>query len=387
MELRLLQLASANITVRSGGMHLRNYHLAKQLAKVADITHIGFAAAGEEEVTTSSHEGMRIILAPKARAYTLAKLARGALGRTPVTFLNFYSAPMAAALSTELAAYHYDTVLIEGIEMVPYLPVIRAAKPPVRFVILDWHNIESELVARHSSNAATPLHRLYMLRTASQLKRVETDLLDSCDLHLVTSEREQLKLSSLRPGAKVIVIENGVDAAHLASYVAVGDGNGHSPGRRRILFVCAMDYSANVDATIYFAEQIWPRVHQSFPELAFTIVGRNPPERVRAMGLRPGVEVTGTVADVRPYYCQAIAAVVPIRVAGGTRLKILESMAAGVPVVSTVLGAEGLRIDPGIHFLSAASPAEFYNQIERLRADSGLWTRISSAGRAGRAYL
>ncbi|MBV8359054.1 MAG: glycosyltransferase [Deltaproteobacteria bacterium] len=378
---KLLQLASANIADTSGGMHLRNYHLAQQLAKVMDVTHIGFGKPSKVVRRTECEERIRIALVPKQPSYTLAKLACGALGRTPVTLLNFYSATMAATLASELAAVRYDTVLIEGIEMVPYIPVIRANKHHVRHLVLDWHNIESEVVARHSVNAATPLHRLYMRRVSQQLRRIETELLANCDLHLVTSGREERELLCRQPSAGIIVVENGVDARYFTQGSQGKDDCSSRVGRYRILFVGAMDYSANIDGVSYFARQIWPRIHQAFPELIFTIVGRNPPERLRTMASGPGIEVTGTVADVRPYYRDALAAVVPLRVGGGTRLKILEAMAAGVPVVSTRIGAEGLRIEPEKHFLEAETPGDFHTQVGRLRPDFNLWQRLSSLGR------
>jgi glycosyltransferase involved in cell wall biosynthesis len=380
VNLKLLQLAQVGIGERSTGSRIRNYYLASQLAKVMKVTHLGFGDdAGMME--PQSPEGMRIRLVPRERAYTIAKLVRGALGTTPVTLLNFESPVMAAALTAELAAFDYDTVLIEGIEMAPYLPIIRTVQKRARYLVLDWHNIESEVVERHSRHAATPFHRLLLQRTSSQLKRVENDLLDSCDLHLVTSERDRRTLLSRRPSAKVMIVENGVDVRHFAADAEGLRDQNEQRARYRLLFVGSMDYSANADAAEYFAEEVWPRLHRSFPQLVFTIVGRNPPEKIRAMGARAGTEVTGTVADVRPYYREAIAAVVPLRVAGGTRLKILEAMAAGVPVVSTTVGAEGLRVEPEVHFMLADTPAEFHVQIERLCGDPALCRRVSAAGR------
>jgi glycosyltransferase involved in cell wall biosynthesis len=381
VEFKLLQLGQVNIVNPNSGSRLRNYCIAHQLAKVMQVTHLGFHEPDEMVQSVEIKDQIRVSLVPRATAYTIAKLVRGALGGTPVTLLNFYSTRMAAELARELVTSRYDTVLIEGIEMVPYLPMIQTAKSAVRHVVLDWHNIESEVVARHLLNAQTTLHRLYMRRVVSQLKRVEDEMLERCDLHLVTSDRERHALLSRRPWANVVVVENGVDSRHFGE---PSDGAEHSlwqTARDRILFVGSMDFSGNVDAVTQFAEQIWPGIHQTFPKLVFTIVGRNPPERVRTMGLRPGIQVTGTVEDVRPYYHEALAAVVPVRVGGGTRLKILEAMAAGVPVVSTRVGAEGLRVEPETHFLPAETPAEFHAQLKWLREDFALWGRLSSLGR------
>ena len=265
--------------------------------------------------------------------------------------------------------------------MAAYVPVLQAMRNRIRRLVLDWHNIESELVERHSHYAATPFHRIFMEHTSRQLRRVEDDLLGSCDLHLVTSERERSSLLRRRPGANEVVLENGVDSRHYAPADEEIHEHDRWFARHRVVFVASMDYSANVEAVEYFAREAWPALHSSLPHLVFTLVGRNPPQRIRELGKRPGIEVTGTVSDVRPYYREAIAAVVPIRVAGGTRLKILEAMAAGVPVVSTRLGAEGLRIEPELHFMLADNPIDFCLQIERLAGDFSLWGRVSGAGR------
>jgi glycosyltransferase involved in cell wall biosynthesis len=112
-----------------------------------------------------------------------------------------------------------------------------------------------------------------------------------------------------------------------------------------------MDYFPNSEAAVFFANQIWPHVRERMAGAELTIVGANPGPGVRALGDLPGVKVTGMVPDLRPYYRDALAAVVPLRTGGGTRLKILEAMAAGVPVVSTPLGAEGLGVSDGEHAL------------------------------------
>jgi polysaccharide biosynthesis protein PslH len=381
MTLRLLQLAQVNIRHPSTGSRIRNYHLATQLARVMNVTHVGFGDAGGMVNPSQGADRIRIRLVPREPGYTVAKLARGAFGRTPVTLLNFYDSAMVAVLAEELATFSYDTVLVEGIEMIPYLPVIRAAKNLTKCVVLDWHNIESEVVARHSHHAANPLYRLYMRHTARQLKRLENEVLDGCDLHLVTSERDREGLLRRRATANIMVVENGVDVQYFAANAAAVTGATNRSARRRIVFVGSMDYSANVDAVGYFIKKVWPEIHRTFASLVFTIVGRNPPEKIREMGRRPGVEVIGTVADVRPYYLDALAAVVPLRVAGGTRLKILEAMAAGVPVISTRVGAEGLRVQPQRDLLLAESPREFQAQVARLWHDFSSWRRFSAAGR------
>jgi polysaccharide biosynthesis protein PslH len=125
------------------------------------------------------------------------------------------------------------------------------------------------------------------------------------------------------------------------------------------VFVGLMRYHANVDGAVWFAHEIWPAIRNRFPGKILTIVGANPAPEVLALSTQPQIEVTGTVPDVKPYYADAFAAIVPLRVGGGTRLKILEAMAAGVPVVSTAIGAEGLDVQPGENILFADTVEEW----------------------------
>ena len=127
---------------------------------------------------------------------------------------------------------------------------------------------------------------------------------------------------------------------------------------------------------------MWPRLRERFPHWRLTLVGYNPAPAVLALGDQGNIEVTGTVDDVRPYYREAVAAVVPLRTGGGTRLKILEAMAAGVPVVSTPLGAEGLALSPGTEVLIAGRDEDWLEHLTSLAANPELWRSLAAAGRA-----
>jgi len=143
-----------------------------------------------------------------------------------------------------------------------------------------------------------------------------------------------------------------------------------------------MDYHANIGGVVDFAREVWPGLHDSRPELVFTIVGRDPATEVRELRSIAGIEITGTVDDVRPYYREAIAAIVPLKVGGGSRLKILEAMAAGVPVVSTTLGAEGLDVQNGENILLANTNQELAETIITLVESDAQREQVRSGGRA-----
>ena len=224
--------------------------------------------------------------------------------------------------------------------------MLRAALGPDLPLVYNWHNIESELMRRYSAAVNTPARRIYSAWTARQLERLERSILRTGSGHVVCSEREQAQLQKIEPSARIAGVPNGVDTAYFAG--------ASPPGRRhRIVFVGAMKYPPNIEAAVTFSHNVWPQLRERLPGYCLTLVGANPVPAVIALRDIPGVEVTGTVPDVRPYYREALAAIVPLRTGGGTRLKILEAMAAGVPVVSSALGAEGLSLEPGTNILLA----------------------------------
>jgi glycosyltransferase involved in cell wall biosynthesis len=227
---------------------------------------------------------------------------------------------------------------------------------------------------RYAETAGNPLRKLMALRTAPLIERAENRLLRTCDAHTVVSGRDREKLLLRRPGASIEVVPNGVDVAYYSSVTRV-----ENP--REILFVGSMDYHANVEAVTWFVSKVWPILKASIPDLTFRIVGRDPSTQVLALAA-PDVLVTGTVDDIRPFYARAAATVVPLRVGSGTRLKILESMAAGVPVVSTRLGAEGIDVHDGSDVILADSPAELADGLRRVVTDQVLSERLKREGRA-----
>jgi glycosyltransferase involved in cell wall biosynthesis len=260
---------------------------------------------------------------------------------------------MTHALTRLCAERRFDIAVLEGVHLGGYHALLRSVESRPA-IVCDWHNVESEILERYSKTARGPHRRFYAKLSASRLESYERWFVNQCDMHVVVSSRDRDTLIR-RYGATVpvVVIENGVPLDRFVSRT------GEDRKRRfRVLFTGAMDYHANVEAAVEFATQVWPDIRAAAPQTVFTVVGRNPAPAVRALAAQPGIEVTGTVEDVRPYYQEALAAVVPLRVGGGTRIKILEAMAARVPVVATSMGAEGLAAIPGRHYILADSAAE-----------------------------
>lgn len=397
--LRVLYFAPRECWPTNAGAKLRNYHLARELARTAEVTYLGFA---DEASGCASERGLaglcQEVTVKRDRAYTAGKIARGILTSTPLPVLNYYTEAMRSELVRLLDEQDFDVVQIESLSLAAYLPVVRAARSrPV--VVADWHNIDSEVMRRYSEHTPSLARRAYARVTARRLERLEAWAMRELDAHIAVSRRDEIRMLEHAPAAKVITIENGVDVDYygdekieqayrkwVAECPQAGQPrnrkDGHKVVGNRIIFVGSMDYHANVDAAVRFARDVWPAVHAENPDLTFTIVGRNPAPEVAALAGLPRVEVTGTVDDVRPFYRQAAASVVPLRIGGGSRLKILESLAAGVPVISTQLGAEGIDATQGRDIVMAESKDELVRACLDLARDSSHRQSLIKAGRA-----
>ena len=189
------------------------------------------------------------------------------------------------------------------------------------------------------------------------------------------SEADAEALRSLHRDAEIVVAPNGVDTA----YFRPGDPS--AVDGDLLVFTGKMDFRPNVDAVRWFCEMVWPRLHSARPSTRFAIVGRDPSPAVKALTEIPGVLVTGLVQDVRPWVARAGAVVAPLRVGGGTRLKILEAMAMAKPIVATTMAVDGLNVEAGEDLLIADDPAEMTEAILSVLSDP---ERAESLGRSAR---
>jgi glycosyltransferase involved in cell wall biosynthesis len=418
-RLRVLHFVPRECWPLDTGAKLRNYHLAREVARQCRITLLAFAdqssnsssqdSTKTQQTSLTSEKALpkpeefyeRIVRVQRDKGYTLGKIVRGALGSMPLPVLNYTTSEMAKALARILDEQDFDIVQVESIHLAAYLPLIRAARNRP-LVICDWHNIESELMLRYSEHARGVLRRTYARRTSRQLAALERRVMLQFDAHVAVSSEEREKLLKHAPDARVSLIENGVDIdyyrderlaqAHKNWLAQQGTsaeqpeskGESQSAGAlpRRALFVGSMDYHANIDAVTHFAREVWPQLHAQHPRLVFTITGRDPAPEVKRLESMPGIEVTGTVDDVRPYYYDALMAVIPLRVGGGSRLKILEAMAAGIPVVSTRLGAEGINVEDNANIVLADTSEGLHKAISNLVENEGRRRELAAGGRA-----
>ena len=369
--MHLLQFAPRVCWPLDTGAKLRNYNLARALSAQAQVSLLAFAE-GDQSAAELDKVYERVVSIPRTGAYSVGNVLRGSFGKTPLPLLNYTTGEMKQVLAHLLSESDFDLIQIESVHLMNYLPTVRAARSEP-LVVCDWHNVESELVQQYGERERNVARRVYARKTARLMRDAEKRALTEFDAHLVVSDEDADRLHAVDSSARVFVIENGVDGSQYASEV--------SAAKNRVVFVGSMDYHANIDGARSFARHAWPRLRKSKPELVCTIVGRHPSPRVRELSAIPGIEVTGRVEDVRPYYREAIAAIVPLNVGGGSRLKILEAMAAGVPVVSTVRGAEGLTVTTNENIVLVDSIEELAAAVVRIIDDQNLRQHLIEGGK------
>jgi glycosyltransferase involved in cell wall biosynthesis len=343
--MRILFISPRQCWPAHSGAKLREYHFLKALARHGEVTYVHFTEPGSKPLTREDLPFCaEVVAVPKPAAYGPWKTLRGIFGRWPLTILNYTSPEMTAVVARLSSEKKFDLIHLDIIHVMRYGEEL--ARQPGAKIFYNWHNIESELMQRYSETVASRAKQWYARHTAKKLRAREDDILRTASGHVVCSARERDQLKKVAPKARIEVVSNGVDMQYFAGAGTAG---------RDLIFVGSMAYYPNADAAVHFAKAIWPAVRMRIPGTKLVIVGANPGPEVLALGELAGVTVTGTVPDVRPYYRDALAAIVPLRTGSGTRLKILEAMAAGVPVISTALGAEGLDVTPGSDILIAGA--------------------------------
>ena len=365
-SLKILFLAPCIPWPLDTGGKIRTYHLLRALARRHQVQLLTFRdndTGTMEGLLELQQQGVNFeLFEPPSLAGKLKNLTLGALGPLPITIRKYRSAAMQQRIVDLVRGGHVDLIHCDHLHLAPY-----GSKAPVPFV-MDEHNVETVIWERFARDRTEPRHRrLIFAQQARLVRRLEARLAAEAGLVLICSETDVMALEELcgdaRPRTRVV--PNGVDVDYFSA-PGPATQSGH------LFFTGSMDWAPNENAVLAFLDEIWPAIQRRFTGLEFTVVGRRPSTRLRERAEARGASVTGTVPDVRPHMREALALVVPMRVGGGTRLKILEAFAAGVPVISTALGIEGISALPGTHYLRAETAQQFVDQIELLQQDPGL---------------
>jgi glycosyltransferase involved in cell wall biosynthesis len=271
-----------------------------------------------------------------------------------------------------LTAGQFDLCVADFLITTPNVP-FDGRVPTIFFA----HNVEHMIWKRLSQVEPRPWRRAPLELEWRKMRRYEAQACTRSHLTVAVSEADRSILAARASRARVCAIPTGVDTRYFTP-----NGSDERPGT--LVFLGAMDWFPNEDGIIHFVDAVFPRVREAVPDATLTVVGKNPRPRVRRLAEVPGVRVTGTVDDVRPHVAPAAVFVVPLRVGGGTRLKIFEGLAMGKAVVSTTVGAEGLPLVPGTHFVQVDDPAQFAESVVALLRDPA---RRSALGHAGRRLV
>lgn len=363
--MRLLFLfPTSPLPVFSGGRR-RMYEVTRRLAKRHELTILAFwrdeeAQAGLAQLAAET--GAEVVAVPFRQGpwerYGPAawrRIWRAWKGPLPADVVRWQRATMQAALAQTLAHKAVDLIQVEWPYLAPYAP----ADPRLPAVLIT-HDIFSVALARRARWEGR-LRGRWLAAQARRWERYEATMYPRLAAVAAMSAVDADHIRRLAPSARVVVLPNGVDT------VALTPGPVREQARH-LLFVGSPTHAPNLDAACWLLEAIWPSLKARHPELTLTLANLDHPQVRRRLG--DGVECTGRLPDLTPLYRRADIALAPLRAGSGTRLKILEAFALGVPVVSTPLGHEGLEVTPGAHLLSADGAEAFIAAVEGLLADA-----------------
>lgn len=378
--MRVLWIKSGPLYPLNTGGRKRTHAMLVELSRSHEITYLSFHDSNapityEEERSGYAARKRWVPLRelPKPSLPLFFALAKNLVFSTyPWALAKWLDPAMVAAIEEECRLAKFDLLVCDF--LYPALNVVNAnhSLPTLLF----QHNMESQIWSRMAKNRKSPLARAYFASQHGRFFRAERDLSAKFD-GIVTVSPEDSAFARERYRLENVLgdVPTGVDVAFFASQAV--------PRRpKRLGFLGSMDWMPNIEGLLWFAEAILPLLRRTDPGIELAVIGRNPPASIRNLATPgSGISVTGTVEDVRPFVSECRAIVVPLRSGGGTRLKILEALAMGVPVVSTSIGAEGLSLADGRHLLLADSPAEFADSCLKLVQDDELHALLSRDGR------
>lgn len=362
------------------GVLQRNYNLLREAAKSCEVHVLAFDQPATRPAGVSAEDSAAALRrfcahvewlplsggAPGSRCWLGL---RGLVSRNAYDLNWLASRPMAERLRRTLDRIKFDAVHFDTLGLAQYRPLVGGAG-----TVLNHHNIESSMMAQRSATERRLVPRRYWRWEARKLLRAEREHCPRFALNLVVSPEDGATLAGIAPGIETRTVANGVDTEYFTPRA--------DPGGNTLLFCGGLDWYPNGDAMAYFFDQLWPRISRLRPDVRVVVVGRAPPKWLTDLERSDHrVRVTGFVDDVRPYFREATAYVCPIRAGGGTRLKVLDALAMGMPLVGTTFACSGIPVEDGKHVLLADTPEFFVDQVLRLLADPGLRAGLAARGR------
>jgi len=342
-----------------GGVLQRGYNLIREISKYNNIYLLAFVhpdiISTERMITESLQELCKFcekveyfpLWPKKSISHHYFGLLLGLFSHLPFSVLahksqSFNRRVRELLRTEEINLVHYDTIALTQFD----------SQEIVVSKVLTHHNIESQLMERRAKVEKNLLAKFYLLLQARRLRYYEKVKGPKYDLNIMMSDVDSNKLRQLAPAVLTSIVPNGVDTQYFCPR-----NDRETPA---VVYTGGMNMFANKDAVLFFLHEIWPIIKAEVPSVIFYAIGRDPPAELKQIGSNdPQVVITGYVNDIRPYVAKSSVYVVPLRVGGGTRLKVLDAMAMGKAIVSTSIGCEGLEIKPDENILIADDPIAF----------------------------
>jgi sugar transferase (PEP-CTERM/EpsH1 system associated) len=366
-----------------GGVLQRGYNLIREIGRRNDLHLLAFIHPDvlgnnrliEESRTALGKHCRKIeyveLWAKKSKLHNYAGLLWGWISSLPFGVLAHRSESFRKAMKRiveedKIDLLHYDTIALAQFEdRVQGIPRV-----------LSHHNIESQLMERRSAREERLPARIYTRQQATKIRAYELAQCRKFDLNITVSAADAVLLEAMVPGINLAIVPNGVDVEYFKS------DNGNGPQEPAVIYTGGMNMFANRDAVMYFLRDIWMKIKEEVPQAKFYAVGQDPPsELLRMGGKENGVVITGYVDDIRPYVYRSSVYIVPLRVGGGTRLKILDAMAMSKAIVSTSVGCEGIDVENDKNILIADDPIEFAQRTVELLKNRAKRTFLGKGAR------
>ena len=359
------------------GGQIRTLEMLRHLHRWHEIHYVAIVNPAQPEGPSRAHEYSHksypfpYHVPSKTSPAFYAQLLRGLFSPTPVAVERFHPPGMRAFLEDLIRKERFDCAVVDHLAPTSYFPDLPHA-------IFFQHNVETVIWRRRVEHAPDPLRRAYFRLQADRMYHYERRVSQASGHIVAVSQTDAAEMRRLFDVTRVTEIPTGVNIEYFTG--GTGASASQPDQTADLVFVGSMDWLPNVDGILYFVREILPLIRQVRPETTLAIVGRTPPPKITQLAAQdPAIQVTGTVPDIRPYLWTSAVSIVPLRIGGGTRLKIYEAMAAHIPVVSTTIGAEGLSVNPPHDIRIGDTPQHFASHCLELLASPEIRARVSRA--------
>lgn len=370
MRILLLTLVVPNPP--DSGPRIKTHYVLRWLADRHEVTLVSFVRDAAEEAAAQAlaplcRGGIYTVPIRRSRIRDIAFLMASFVQKMPFLMLRDESPAMRALLQKLLKEHSFDLIHIDQLNMALF------AQNTNLPVVLDEHNAVWTIFAR-MARQERGLKRFLLEFEWRRLRQYEAQICNQAMAVMAVSDEDRLALRDAGATGSISVIPIAVDVAGIQAVQRQDDA-------KAILSMATMYWPPNVDSVLWFEREVLPLIRREIPDAPFWVLGKGPPAEVRALAQDPLIEITGYVEDPTTYLQQSALLVVPLRAGGGMRVKILEALARGLPVVSTTIGAEGIAVESGTHLLIADEPADFAQAVIRILRDRTFADRLAETGR------